>query len=390
VSTSRIAIVGAGKGGKALLKDLVKISGITVEYVCDVSADAEGMVFARERGIKTILWQDFIHILKNLELDLILEVTGQPKVLRYLIRHRLPATNIMSSAVSKILFHFIDSQRQVTDELEEYKVGLEKKILERTEEIEYANRELHQRVDEIEKLNVKLQEINNSKTKYLLEATHQLKAPFAAIQSYVDVLLQGFAGGLSGQATEIITKIKIRCETLSEAIKDMLKLANLTSCLEENVKMQTVSLGDITRALIESFQGVAEKKKIVLKYSNFSKNDLIYCNKEQIEIMISNLLDNAIIYSPENAQVDVTVDEAEQEGVSISITDRGIGIPKQNIPKIFQEYFRSNNAVKVNENGTGLGLAIVKRIADIHKANIAVESELGEGTTIRVDIPSGR
>jgi len=382
--TARIAIVGAGKGGKALLHDLIKIPGISIKYVCDINLEAEGMIFAREHGIKTCSWNDIMSILKDPDLDLILEVTGKKKVYEYLKKNRLSSVNIISSITSKIIFHFIDTQQNITNELEEYKMGLETKIHERTEEIAWANKELQNRIYEIERLNEKLQEINNTKTRYLIQATHQLKAPFAAIQSYVDVLLQGFTGQISSQAAEIITKIKTRCHTLSQVIKDMLELANLNSYAEENIKMQMVSLGEIVHAVMDSFMAVAEKKKITLNYSNGAKNDMVFCNQEQINMMISNMLDNAINYSTENSQVDITIAGVEQGPVSISIIDRGIGIPEENISKIFNEYFRSNNAVKKHENGTGLGLSIVKRIADIHKAKIEVKSALEKGTTIKV------
>lgn len=382
--TTRIAIIGAGKGGNALLKDLIKIPGISVKYVCDINHDAVGMVFAREHGIKTYLWDDVMSVLQDQEIDLILEVTGQSRVFRYLGRNKLASVNIMSSAASKIIFHFIDAQQHVTDELEEYKRTLETKIHDRTEEIAWANKELQQRLYEIEKLNEKLQQINDAKTKYLLQATHQLKAPFAAIQSYVDVLLQGFAGQLTNQTTDIIVKIKTRCQMLSQAIKNMLELANLNSYVEENVKMQPVSLGKIAETVIDSFLALAEKKNISLKYINSANNDVIYCNQEQLNVMISNILDNAITYSFENTRIDINISDTKEGAVVLSITDMGIGIPEQNIPKIFQEYFRSNNAAKKHENGTGLGLAISKRIADIHKAEIEVESILDKGTTIRI------
>ncbi len=164
----------------------------------------------------------------------------------------------------------------------------------------------------------------------------------------------------------------------------MLELANLNSFVEENVEMKMVSLGKITRMVIDSFVSVAEKKKVVLKCATTATADMIWCNQDQMMIMISNILDNAIIYSLENTQVDIVVAGKENGPVSISITDRGIGIPEQNMPKIFQEYFRSNNAAKKHENGTGLGLSISRRIADIHRAEIEVESVLGKGTTFRV------
>lgn len=384
MSTARIAIVGAGKGGKALLKDLIKIPGISIKYVCDNNPEAEGMLFAKEHGIKTCLWSDITSVLADPDLDLILEVTGLQNIFEHLSRHKLPSVNIMSSAASKIIFHFIDTQQHVTNELEEYKMSLETKIRERTEEIAWANKELQQRVYEIEKLNEKLQQINDTKTKYLLQATHQLKAPFAAIQSYVDVLLRGFVGQISEQATGIIIKIQTRCQMLSVLIKDMLELANLNSYVEENIKIREVSLGKITRKVMDSFLAIAEKEKITLKYSNTAKNDIICCNQEQMIILVSNILDNAIIYSLENTLVNIDIANTEKGLVSISITDRGIGIPEHNISKIFQEYFRSNNAAKKHENGTGLGLSISKRIADIHNAEIEVKSALGKGTTIKV------
>jgi signal transduction histidine kinase len=387
VSKATLAIIGAGKGGTALLRDLRKISGISIKYVCDINEDAAGMICAREHGIRTCLWKDIATVLKDPDLDLILEVTGQQKIFKYLSRYKLPSVNIISSAASKIIFHFIDTQRKVTDELEEYKNSLETKIQKRTEEIAWANKELQLRLHEIEKLNEKLQQINDTKTKYLLQATHQLKAPFAAIQSYVDVMLQGYTGQISDQTKEIIIKIKTRCAMLSQTIRDMLQLANLNSYVEKNIKMQTVPVGTIARTVIDSFLTIAEEKKISLNYSTTAKNEAVVCNQEQMIIMLSNILENAIVYSPEGSRIDIAVADAEKGAVSISITDRGIGIPKENIPLIFQEYFRSNNAAKKHVNGTGLGLAIARRIADIHKARIEVKSEIGHGTTMRVIMP---
>ncbi len=387
MSITKIALVGAGKGGTALLQDLIKIPDITVKYVCDINPTAEGMLLAQKYNIKTCLWANIESVLKDPEITLILEVTGQTRVFRHLVRNKLPTTNIMGSEACKIIFHFVDAQQQVTDELENYKKTLEIKIQQRTEELEWANKELKHKLADIENLNEKLQQINDAKTKYLLQATHQLKAPFAAIQSYVDVLLQGYAGQITDQAKDIIIKIKTRCQMLSKAIKNMLELANLNSYVEENIKLQTVSLEKIVKNVLETFIAVAEKKHISLIFKNLSKNDTISCNQEQIVIMLSNIVDNAIIYSPQNSEIKIVIEDKNNDKVCISVIDQGIGIPKQNIPKIFNEYFRSNNAAIVNENGTGLGLSIVKRIADIHKAEIEVESVVEKGTTIKIVFP---
>ncbi|MCB4791617.1 MAG: HAMP domain-containing histidine kinase [Elusimicrobia bacterium] len=383
-SIASISLVGAGKGGKALLMDLVKIPGIRIKYVYDVASDAEGMVFARKQKIKTFTGRNLNKILSDPELDLILEVTGKQDVYNYLIKNKLPSVNILSSSASKIIFYFIDAQQHITNELEDYKLTLEHRILERTEEIKRANLELEKKVYEFEKLNEKLQQINDAKTKYLLQATHQLKAPFAAIQSYIEVLLNGYAGNIPEMALSILNKVKVRCDLLSTSIKNMLELANLNSCVIENVKMKTVKLDKIVSVVVESFAAMAGQKKVAIEIKNETKYDSVLGNQEQIKIMVANIIENAIVYSFENTVINVALQDYKNNKVALIIADHGIGIPEENVDKIFLEYFRSNNAVKNHENGTGLGLSIVKRIADIHDAEIEVKSTVGSGTEIKV------
>jgi two-component system, OmpR family, sensor kinase len=383
MTTTNIALVGAGKGGKALLNDLIKIPGVVVKYVCDVNPEAEGIVFAKTQGLKICSWNDIDDVLSDREIDLILEVTGKDDVFEELKRKKRPEANLLGAATTKILFHFLESQQRVTNELQDYKRRLEERIIERTERIEEANLELEKKIHEFEELNVKLKQINDSKTKYLLRATHQLKAPFAAIQSYADILLQGYVGELSDFSRRIVGKIKDRCDLLSAAIKEMLELANLNSCIEDNIKMEKISLSGIVTKVIDSFSTVLVTRNIRIEYSNSAEDDVIKCNKEQISILTANLLENAINYSHDNSVIRVGV------GVNggrafLDVADDGIGIAGENIEKIFDEYFRGNNAAKKYDHGTGLGMAIVRRIADIHKCNIRIKSKIDEGTIISV------
>ncbi|MHC4874547.1 MAG: sensor histidine kinase [Planctomycetota bacterium] len=294
-----------------------------------------------------------------------------------------PAINLIGSSTTKIIFYFLESQKNVTNELQEYKGKLEEKIIERTDEIENANLQLQEKVYEFELLNDKLKLISDSKTKYLLHATHQLKAPFAAIQSYTDILLQGYAGKLPDRAVSMIDKIKVRCDRLSSAIKNMLELANLTSCLEENIKMEVLSLSEIIPSIIESFSAAAKAKNIELIYNRLIDADMIKCNKEQIFMMIDNAIDNAINYSRTDSEININTGTTPDARIYLEVVDNGIGIPEDNVDKVFNEFFRSNNAADHYSGGTGLGLPIVKRIADIHRCKIEVESEVNKGTSIK-------
>ncbi|MDP8299813.1 MAG: HAMP domain-containing sensor histidine kinase [Candidatus Tantalella remota] len=382
-----IALVGAGKGGKALLEDFVKIPGVLVKYVCDINPDSEGVVFAKKTGLSVCSWDDIDKILFDTDLDLILEVTGRSDVFEELNRRKDPSINLVGADTTKIIFYFLESQQKVTNELGVYKERLEERIIERTEQIEAANVELQDKVNEFEELNEKLQEINDSKTKYLLHSTHQLKAPFAAIQSYADILLQGYAGDLPERAYNIVDKIKKRCDFLSMSIKEMLGLANLNSCVEENVKMQQTSLEEIVSQVMESLATVLGHRSIRVKYGNTAKKDQVVCNRDQIVMLVNNILENAINYSKDNTEICIGIGDAVDGRIFLEVADQGVGIPKDNIKKVFDEYFRSNNAVKQYDRGTGLGMAIVKKIADIHRCDIKIESELDKGTAVTILFP---
>ena len=111
-----------------------------------------------------------------------------------------------------------------------------------------------------------------------------------------------------------------------------------------------------------------------------SDNLSVMCNRNQILILLSNLLENAIYYSPNGSTISIAAKTVPASLVEISVADHGIGIDGKNLPRIFEEYFRANKAVAVNERGTGLGLAIAMEIAGIHGTKIEVESTLGKGS----------
>ncbi len=384
---TNIAIIGAGKGGKAILSVLLKIQGIRIKYICDVDPDAPGFLLAKKNDIECIIGSEATRILEDPEVDLIFEVTGSEEVFSYLQEHKSRDCNIMGASTAKIMWHLLDTQQRITSELRLYKLKLAEMVIDRTDELEIANRNLHQQLIEYQALNKKLQEINDEKTKYLLNATHQLKAPFAAIQSYVDILLDGYTDILSGKTLQIIQKIRARCEFLSTSIRRMLELANLKSCVEENIRMSVELLQDIVEKSLTLFSGILNRRNIDLTFQAVTDSSRIECNREQIETLVQILIDNAINYSEDNSTILVAISHDAQKRVVLTISDNGIGIKEEHLKRIFDEYFRSNNAVRKNKNGTGLGLSIAKRIAQIHRTDIFVDSTLGEGSVFRVAFP---
>ncbi|OQA20769.1 MAG: Sensor histidine kinase YycG [Actinobacteria bacterium ADurb.Bin346] len=377
-----IALIGAGNGGLALLKVLLDIPGVIIKYVCDINPNAAGVLFAKQHNIKFIT--SYGTILSDGEVNLIFEATGNPDVFKDLSVKKSPEISLIGAEGSRIIYNLLDAYNEINLNLNEYKNNLEQKIIERTEELERTNVELEKEMLEYEKLSHKLQEMNEEKTKYLLYATHQLKAPFAAIQSYVDIMLEGYAGQLSHQTRDIVLKIRERCKMLTNVIKEMLELAKLKSRDAEDMIIERLDITDILAASIQKCKVIAQAKDIKINFKPPLESFYIRGNAKQIDILFTVLIENAINYSADGTEIDVIINKTGASQVSIAVKDHGIGIPEKNIGLIFNEFFRSNNAVEFHNNGTGLGLSIAKEIAEIHHTNIHAESIVGKGSTFSV------
>ena len=387
-----IALIGAGNGGLALLKVLLEIPGVKIKYVCDINPDAVGVLFARNHHIQC--FTNYQEIITNKEINLIFEATGDPQVFKDLSENKSPNTSLIGADGSKIIYNLLDSYNEINRNLNEYKNNLEEKIIERTEELEKANIKLGKEMLEYEKINQKFQDLNKEKTKYLLYATHQLKAPFAAIQSYVDIILEGYSGQISQRTRDIVLKIKERCELLSNVIKEMLELAKLKSRDFMDINLDKINISPILSSVIQRFKVIARIKEIQidLSYDDFylkhyngpfsSLDETLYIKgyEKQIDVLFTILIENAINYSPPSSVISIIIKKMGTSQLYIGIKDQGIGIPEKNLSNIFNEFFRSNNAVDFHNNGTGLGLSIAKEIAVIHNTNIQVESTLNEGS----------
>ena len=381
-SESVIALIGAGKGGLALLKVLLRIPTVKIKYVCDIDSYAVGILHAKNHDINCT--SDCDQIIIDEEVDLIFEATGDPQIFKKISENKSPKISLIGANGSKMIFQFLDAYNEVNQDLNEYKVNLEKKIIERTEALEVVNTQLEKEMLEYEKISQRLKEINNEKTKYLLYATHQLKAPFAAIQSYVDIMLEGYSGKISQSTRDIVLKIKTRCELLSRVIKEMLELEKLKSRDDIVLDLNRINIGPILTNMAQQFKISAKNKKIRIDYPPLKEDHYIRGNKKQIEILFSILLENAINYSPSNSVIKIITKIIEGPRLYIGIEDQGIGIPEKNLDNVFNEFFRSNNAVDFHKNGTGLGLSVAREIVNIHNASINVESVLEKGSCFSV------
>lgn len=250
-----------------------------------------------------------------------------------------------------------------------------------TQSLKLRERELQEKVQE-------MIDLVREKNRYLLVTTHELKAPFAAIQSYVNVALEGYAGGLSEKMKEILFRIRARCDMLANMITRMIQLANITSLKErpDDVTKSRMDISGIIMRILPKFNETAAAKNVSFDTSKLSKGLFVEANGEQLEILFSNVISNAVIYSFHDTKITIASGEKDKFAV-ISVNDTGIAVKKEHLEKVFLEHFRAEKAVEVNPNGTGLGLTIAKQIMDIHGGRIWMESSEESGTTVFTEFP---
>ncbi|MCM8832339.1 MAG: HAMP domain-containing histidine kinase [Candidatus Omnitrophica bacterium] len=240
---------------------------------------------------------------------------------------------------------------------------------------------LRAREVELALANEKLSEQDRLKSRYVLTVSHDIQSSLSTIQNCLKVVLDGLTGNLPDKAKEMISRAEQRTLYLIHFVKDLLNLSRIRATKE--LEKTEFSLKQSIVKVVEELKERAENKKISIQLELPEQNCLFYGNKDAIEELLVNLITNGIKYTPWSGKVGIKMKQVENKKgcFHISIWDTGIGIPKQDLSKIFDEFYRSKNAESMEKEGTGLGLPIVKEILKAHNGEIWVESELGKGTS---------
>jgi K+-sensing histidine kinase KdpD len=227
-----------------------------------------------------------------------------------------------------------------------------------------------------------LKKLDESKTWFLLKASHELKSPLASIQSICQTMLEGYLGDLTDKQRELIERIRLRSSVLQETANDLLVLARLRTRLPGGTR-ERIRLADAVEEILSFMQHDAERKEIRLALEAGAEPVSVTASKEELRSAIGNLLSNAVKYSPRGSTVTVSL-SSTPGGARLSVADQGIGIPVSEREGLFREFFRATNARSFTEAGTGLGLAIVKSIMDSLGGSVDIRSEEGKGTTASI------
>ena len=249
---------------------------------------------------------------------------------------------------------------------------------------------VRQREFELAETNRRLVAAQEERSRHMLATTHQLKAPFAAIYSNAQLLQQGYCGELPDEAMQIVQRIAARCRRLTAEIQEMLQLANLSSTGQESLARTTIASTDLLLWCISQVDPIARERSVTIK-ADLRPVPLVGA-EDHFKMLFINLLSNAVIYSHKNGHVNVSCRRGPSAEPVVAIADAGIGIAAAKLPRIFQEHYRTKEAVQHNKESSGLGLAIVKNVAHMYNIRIRVESRLGVGTKFELTfpVPDGR
>ncbi|HML74461.1 MAG TPA: ATP-binding protein [Anaerohalosphaeraceae bacterium] len=229
-------------------------------------------------------------------------------------------------------------------------------------------------------------EISQAKNDFVSHVSHELKTPLASINAYAEMLVDGEAQDEAAirQFCEIIQG---QAQRLNRLIEDILNISRIESGLMK-VNRQNLSLALIIRDAVEMMQSYAQEKNITLAAPAPILCDQVYADRDMMMQVVVNLLSNAVKYTPTGGSVSVQFDMNDVDGtITVSVTDTGIGIPEQDMDKLFGKFFR----VEANKNfakGTGLGLNLVRQIVEtVHNGRVFVRSKQGQGSTFGFVLP---
>ena len=227
-------------------------------------------------------------------------------------------------------------------------------------------------------------QLDEMKSDFVNMVAHELRSPLTAIRQQNSVVLEGLAGPLQKKQEEFLSRGIKKIDTLLELINDLLDIAKIEAGQHVQHQMPT-DVAKIIKDTVALMEPKAKEQNISL---NYHCHDLIpiQADPKGIEEIFNNLITNAINYSPESGEVTITA-RTLGETMEIKVADRGVGIPPEELPKIFDKFYRVKHPKTRKVMGTGLGLSIVKGIVEAHHGTIDVDSLPDKGTTFRILLP---
>jgi two-component system phosphate regulon sensor histidine kinase PhoR len=230
-----------------------------------------------------------------------------------------------------------------------------------------------------------LQQLETIRQDFVANVSHEFKTPLTSIRGYAETLLAGMDENPEVRR-KFLTKIQNQTRRLENLVADLLQLSRIEK--KEITELENIELVPVVEELVEEFTPITRTKnlKFIKEISEDAAGKYIEANKNLIHTLISNLMINAIQYNKSRGKIWLRVKSAGKS-IRIEVEDTGVGIPPDQLNRVFERFYRVENARFIYPEGSGLGLSIIKHVVNLLNGQIEVESQLGKGTTFRVEIP---
>jgi two-component system, OmpR family, phosphate regulon sensor histidine kinase PhoR len=231
----------------------------------------------------------------------------------------------------------------------------------------------------------RLKQLERMRVDFVANVTHEIKTPLTAILGFVETLQEG---AIEDRATakKFLLTIAKHAERLNRLVEDLLTISNL-ELGEMRLNFESVALSGIAENVLHIYQVKAREKRVDL-VSNIPEDlPLIRADRDRLSQILINILDNAVKFTPEGGTVTVSAAPASDQEVLVRIADTGIGVPRDEVSRLGERFYRVDKGRSRELGGTGLGLSIVKHLISVHKGRMEIESQLGRGTTVSLYFP---
>ena len=291
---------------------------------------------------------------------------------------------IISALVGLFAIWFITKKlNPIIDGIQEFKKGNHSTRIEVKGESELDRIALvfNQMADTIEKNISELKGVDNLRRELIGNVSHDLRTPVASIQGYAETLIlkqDTISKEEMNKYHEIIFK---SCGRLQRLVEELFELSKLQAN-QVILHPEPFSIAELVYDIVNKYRILSQKKGINIDTVIAKNVPLVEADISLINRVLQNLIDNALKFCREGDSILIEIDTREPEKVEVRIIDSGPGIKQEDLPNVFQRYFKGRN----DEHGTGLGLAIVKKIIDLHESQIQVQSQYGKGTTFSFDL----
>src|SRR5256886_4810666 len=256
-------------------------------------------------------------------------------------------------------------------------------------QLEHLAQSLEQRVQHRTQLlleaNRTLQELDKLKSDFVSTVSHELRTPMTSIKGYVDNILDGLTGALTERQSYYLNRVKSNVERLTRMINELLDLSRIEAG-KVDLNLGNVRMREFVSEVVEGFQGMAQQKGLTLRTHQPDELPVIRCDHDKLHQVLTNLIQNAIKFTPTGGEVRVESQVRDDGFLTIGVIDTGCGIPLHELDKVFEKFYRGESG-SPDDPRWGLGLAIAKSLVKLHGGQIWVESTPGQGSRFYFTVP---